>query len=88
MPRTIRVDVAHQYYHVINRANARMALFETGYDYKRFEEVLEQAVEKYPAINVLSYCVMPNHFHLLVLPTESNELQRFMHWLTMTHTQR
>jgi putative transposase len=65
-----------------------MTLFETEYDYKRFEEVLEQALEKYPAVTLLAYCVMPNHFHLLVLPIESNELQKFMHWLTMTHTQR
>ena len=36
-------------------------------------------------IRLLNYCVMPNHFHLVVWPRTDAELPRFMHWLTCTH---
>jgi putative transposase len=35
-----------------------------------------------------AYCLMPNHFHLLLWPREDGDLSRFMRWLTITHTQR
>lgn len=61
-------------YHVLNRANARMTIFEDDEDYVAFEQVLTEAVER-TEIRLLGYCVMPNHWHLVV-------------WLTLTHTQR
>ena len=39
-------------------------------------------------MRLLAYCLMPNHFHLLLWPREDGDLSRFMRWLTMTHTQR
>jgi putative transposase len=39
-------------------------------------------------MRLLAYCVMPNHFHLVVWPRADGDLTRFMAWLTMTHTQR
>ena len=74
-------------YHVLNRANARMTIFEDGADYEAFEKVLEQAVER-TEMRLLAYCVMPNHWHLVVWPRQSGELSRFVGWLTLTHTQR
>ena len=41
MPRTIRIDVGGVIYHVINRANARMKIFDTVEDYLLFEKTLE-----------------------------------------------
>ena len=61
MPRTNRIDVSDVVYYVINRANARMQIFNTNKDYQFFEEVLEQAKEKID-MRLLSYCVMPNHW--------------------------
>ena len=46
MPRLNRIDIANISYHVINRANARMQIFDEDRDYKLFEEVLEEAKEK------------------------------------------
>src|SRR5208337_3088457 len=37
---------------------------------------------------LLAYCVMPNHWHLIVWPRQDGELSRFVGWLTLTHTQR
>lgn len=74
-------------YHVINRANARLAIFEDAADFEAFEKVLLQAVER-TKTRLLAYCVMPNHWHLVVWPRKDGELSRFVGWLTLTHTQR
>jgi putative transposase len=74
-------------YHVLNRANARMPIFEKEGDYEAFERVLLEAVERYQT-QLLAYCLMPNHWHLVVLPKKVGELSRFTGWLTLTHTQR
>lgn len=87
MPRPHRIDVGNVVYHVINRANARMRIFNTDEDYQLFEEVLEEAEEKF-SMRILAYCIMPNHWHLVLYPATDGELQIFMRWLSMTHTQR
>jgi putative transposase len=39
-------------------------------------------------MRILAYCVIPNHFHLVLWPHQDGALSEFMRWLTMTHTQR
>lgn len=87
MPRINRVDVADIVYHAINRANARMQIFNNDEDYRLFEDVLKDAKEKFE-MRILSYCIMPNHWHLVLNPQKDGDLQKFMGWLSMTHTQR
>lgn len=87
MPRIPRVDVGNELYHVINRANARLPIFFEQEDYILFETILEEVQEKYN-MRILAYCLMPNHFHLVLYPHQDGDLQKFMQWLTLTHTQR
>jgi putative transposase len=87
MARGARVDVGGYIYHVINRANARVQIFDTQKDYIQFECILEEAVEKF-GVQLLAYCIMPNHWHLIVKTLEDGDLQKFMSWLTNTHTRR
>lgn len=87
MPRTTRIDLGNYCYHIINRANARLPIFFQEKDYVLFEEVLEKAQEKF-SVRVLAYCLMPNHFHLVLYPENDGEVSKFMQWLTLTHTQR
>jgi putative transposase len=87
MGRPLRPTSADVVYHVLNRANARRTLFEDDGDYAAFERVLTQACERI-SMRVLAYCVMPNHWHLVVWPRADGDLSRFMNWLTLTHTQR
>ncbi|MEX0933690.1 MAG: hypothetical protein WD003_00295 [Candidatus Paceibacterota bacterium] len=47
MPRINRVDIGGEIDHVLNRANARVQIFDNDADYKQFEYILEEAVEKY-----------------------------------------
>ena len=76
-------------YHVLNRAAARQTLFEAAEDYEAFERVLEQAHQREP-MRILSYCVMPNHWHLVLWPQQGrdDQVSEFMRWLTVTHAQR
>jgi REP-associated tyrosine transposase len=74
-------------YHVLNRAIAQLKLFDDDGDYAAFENVLTQAVER-AKTRLLAYCLMPNHWHLVVWPREDGELSKFVGWLTLTHTQR
>jgi putative transposase len=74
-------------YHALNRANARLTIFKEGGDYDAFLRVLAEAVAR-DGMRLLAYCVMPNHFHLMLWPHADGDLSRFMRWLTLTHTQR
>src|SRR3989344_1043301 len=87
MPRASRVDIGGLVYHVINRANARAQIFRTDKDYRLFESALEEAKDL-TDMRILVYCLMPNHWHLVLYPRQDGDLQRFMTWLTMTHTRR
>ena len=87
MPRSPRTDIGEIVYHVINRSNARVQIFNTSDDYHLFEEALTQAKERVD-MRILAYCIMPNHWHLIVQPRQDGDLSKFVGWLTMTHTQR
>lgn len=67
MPRAHRVALGGLVYHVLNRANARLQLFAQDGDYQAFERVLAEACERVGR-RLLAYCVMPNHWHLVVWP--------------------
>jgi len=87
MGRAKRAATGGLLFHVLNRANGRRRIFDHDDDYAAFERVLEQAVHRYET-RLLAYCLMPNHWHLLIWPRRDDELSRFVGWLTLTHTQR
>jgi len=75
-------------YHVMNRTWPGIELFEDAADYQAFEKVLTEAVDRHRGIRLCAYCLMPNHFHLVVWPKTDGQLSRFMQWLGMTHAAR
>ncbi len=87
MGRIPRVDIGEIVYHVINRANARLPLFEKNEDYQLFEDLLAEAVKKFD-MRILAFCIMPNHWHLVLYSKNDGDISKFMQWLTLTHTQR
>ena len=87
MGRPLRAAEGGLIYHALNRANARLAIFSDDGDFDAFERVLAEAVARYH-MPLLAYCVMPNHFHLVLRPDADGDLSRFMRWLSLTHTQR
>ena len=60
MPRKPRVAPGGLVYHVLNRAVARLPLFQKDSDYEAFERVLALALEEHPT-RLVAYCIMPNH---------------------------
>lgn len=85
----VRNIVGGYVYHVVNRAAGRETLFHEPSDYAAFERVLAEAQLRQP-LRLLAYCIMPNHFHLVVWPRpgKDSQVSDFMHWLTATHAQR
>jgi len=74
-------------YHVLNRGNGRSDVFHKDDDYAAFLKLLCQASERVP-MRLLAYCLMPNHFHLVVWTLEDRDLSRWMQWLLTSHVRR
>lgn len=87
MPRPPRAAIGGIVYHVLNRANAKTTIFGAPGDYEAFEAILE-AVRQRIGTRLLAYCIMPNHWHLVVWPHLDGELSEYVRWLTLTHAQR
>ena len=64
-----------------------MTIFEKDGDYAAFEDALSEAHEHVP-MRMVTYCLMPNHWHFVLWPLKDGDLSTFMHWLTLTHVQR
>jgi len=74
-------------YHVLNRAEGKRRIFEHDRDYLAFERVLGEMQDRVP-MRLLAWCVMPNHWHLLLWPEKDGDLSNYMRLVTLTHTQR
>jgi putative transposase len=72
---------------VLNRANRRAPLFGGAGDYAAFLRVLSEGQVVCP-VHILGYCLMPNHWHLVLWPERDGELSDYVGWVTLTHTQR
>jgi len=79
MPRKQRELVDEGIYHVFNRGNDRQHLFLEEQDYKYFLEQLLTAKKRLQA-TIYHYCLMSNHFHLLVRVVKGQDLPRMMHF--------
>jgi len=77
MPRQARIDVPGQYYHVISRGIERREIFSQDEDYADFLERFEAWLKRCGA-KCLAWCLMPNHFHFLLLRGE-RPLSELMH---------
>jgi putative transposase len=71
--------------HVLNRANARMPIFESDQDFAAFERILTEARDRYD-MRILAYCLLSNHWHLVLWPKKDGGLSRFTGWVALTHT--
>ncbi len=74
-------------YHVLNRAVARLPLFEKPADYAAFLRVLAETLDRFP-LRILSFSLMPNHWHFVVWPSGDRDLTDFFRWLAHTHSMR
>lgn len=87
MGRSPRIDVGNTIYHVLNRTTARIHVFRNSSEYSLFLHLLAETSCRFD-MRVLAYCIMPNHWHLLLYPRNDGDLAKFMKYLTAVHTQK
>ena len=85
MPRPLRIEYENAYYHVMNRGAGRRIFYGEEY-YQAFLATLEEAHARF-GLEVLAYCLMGNHYHLLVKTPLAN-LGRAMRHINGVYTQR
>jgi REP element-mobilizing transposase RayT len=86
MPRTLRVQYADAWYHVMDRGAAKQTIFHFDFQRARFLELLGDITERFE-VEVHAYCLMDNHYHLLVGSTREN-LSLGLHRLNGLYAQR
>jgi REP element-mobilizing transposase RayT/succinate dehydrogenase flavin-adding protein (antitoxin of CptAB toxin-antitoxin module) len=86
MARPLRIDFPNAWHHVMNRARKGTDLFSAKADYQRFLDLLQETAELFN-INVAAFCLMPNHYHLMVQTPDAN-LSRCMRHLNGVYTQK
>jgi putative transposase len=87
MPRISRGLADDSIYHVINRGNGGQVVFQKDKDYEAFVNLMKEAKIRY-AVKIFAYCLMPNHFHIVVMPHQSEDLSKWMQWLLTSHVRR
>lgn len=86
MVRPLRIEYPEAWYHVMNRGASRSKIFHQVEDYELFLKVIEEACLLFN-VYISSYCLMSNHYHLLVHTPEGN-ISRFMRHVNGVYTQR
>lgn len=87
MPRRPRNAVGGIVYHAINRGNARMRIFHKPQDYRAFLDLMVDALKRVD-MRLLAYCLMPNHWHMVLWPLADGDLSTYLGWIANTHVRR
>jgi REP element-mobilizing transposase RayT len=86
MSRPLRIEYPDAWYHVMNRGRRREEIFDGKEDYGQFLEILKETARLWK-LRIGAYCLMPNHYHLLVQTPEAN-LSRCLRHINGVYTQR
>lgn len=84
MARPLRIEFSGAFYHVTSRGNEKKEIFKNLFDRRKFLSYLESAAERYHAV-IHAYCLMDNHFHLMLETPEGN-LSQIMHHINTSYT--
>ena len=84
MARSLRITYPGAFYHVTSRGNERKEVFKSKCDREKFLDYLESATERYQAV-IHVFCLMDNHYHLL-LETPSGNLPQIMRHINGAYT--
>lgn len=86
MSRPLRIQFEGAWYHVMNRGRGRQRVFSDRSGYESFLVTLGEAAARF-RVEIHAYCLMPNHYHLLLRTPEAN-LNRVMRHIDGIYTQR
>jgi putative transposase len=95
-----KIDIPESYYHIYARGHSRQVIFRDDEDHRVFLNVFKRHLFKDEVtdnlgrpyvhlrgqIELLCYCLMPNHFHLLVYQAEQGAMQRLMRSVMTTYS--
>jgi putative transposase len=89
MPRRTRSvsSAADVIYHVMNRGNCRMDVVQKPGDFAAFVTILEEGRQRV-RMRILAYCLMNNHWHIVLWPRKAGDLSKFVQWISSTHSRR
>ena len=87
MARRARSVIGGETYHVMNRGNCRMRIFRKPADYLAFMRLMEEGRQR-TGMRILAYCLMPNHWHMVLWPRNREDLAAFVGWVSNTHVRR
>jgi putative transposase len=87
MPRIPRGQLDGQAFHILNRGNDRATVFHKSDDFRAFIDLLAEAKVRTP-VRTAAFCILSNHFHLVVEPERNANLSEFMHWWFTSHVRR
>jgi putative transposase len=84
MPRTGRISPDNSIQHVLNRGNRREAFFKKPQDYEAFLRLMAAGLDRVP-MRILAFCLMPNHWHMVVWPETGSAVSAYIGWLSNAH---
>ena len=85
MARPLRIEYPDAWYHIMNRGRRGDMVFRSKHNYSKFIELLIESSEMWN-LRVSAYCLMPNHYHLLVQTPDAN-ISRSMRHIDGVYTQ-
>jgi len=83
MARPLRIEFPGAFYHVMHRGNGGLNIFKSKRDREKFLGYLGKAVKRY-GLKIHTYCLMTNHYHLLVETPQAN-LSQAMKWINVSY---
>ena len=84
MPKRRRLIEPNSIQHIVNRGNDKKIIFPEPVDYGSFLALLREARERYD-VELYAYCLMPNHFHLVVRVANLEAISSYMHFVQSRH---
>ncbi|MBL7197072.1 MAG: transposase [Candidatus Omnitrophica bacterium] len=85
MPRAKRILFDNAVYHIVQRGHNKDILFSCPDEFRLFKDFIYRYKLKYPC-KIYHYCLMSNHFHLLIRPIEAANLPKFMQGITLSYS--
>lgn len=86
MPRIARIIAPGYHYHITQRGNCKQLVFKEAVDYATYMRLLIKYSTEYK-LSILSYCIMPNHIHIIAIPQEQNSMAKTFHVTHMKYAQ-